>query len=131
MAEDWKVYCMMFREREKTYVGCTNDVGRRFRQHNGLLAGGARYTTSAVARSRSPIRHTFWTPVFVVHGLPNRRAALQFEWALKHATLDCRTERDLVKRRYAALDRVLAMDRVTQRAEPLADWRVRVEKFQE
>ena len=60
----------------RTYVGCTNNPARRIRQHNGGLAGGARYTQA-------------WRPwrfAFVVSGFGSdgKRDALSFEWHLKH-----------------------------------------------
>ena len=41
---DWYVYVLTSTVRAVTYVGCTNDVERRVRQHNGELSGGARFT---------------------------------------------------------------------------------------
>ena len=41
---DWYVYVLTSTVRAITYVGCTNDVQRRVRQHNGELSGGARFT---------------------------------------------------------------------------------------
>jgi putative endonuclease len=43
-AELWYVYVLTSAVRAITYVGCTNDVTRRVRQHNGELVGGARFT---------------------------------------------------------------------------------------
>ena len=40
----WHVYVLTSTVRAITYVGCTNDVQRRVRQHNGELSGGARFT---------------------------------------------------------------------------------------
>lgn len=40
----WHVYVLVSTVRAVTYVGCTNDVTRRVRQHNGELAGGAKFT---------------------------------------------------------------------------------------
>ena len=40
----WWVYVLASTVRTVTYVGCTNDVPRRVRQHNGELSGGARFT---------------------------------------------------------------------------------------
>lgn len=57
-----------------TYVGYTVNAARRLRQHNGELRGGARATSM-----RRPWRH-----LAIVRGFPTARAALQFEWALKH-----------------------------------------------
>lgn len=57
----------------KTYCGCTNNLGRRLRQHNGLLRGGA-YST----RSGRP-----WDFACVVGPFSCKNMALRFEWFLK------------------------------------------------
>jgi len=120
----WLVYCLQFGRGEKTYVGATNDFTRRLRQHNDELVGGAIYTTSAVTASRGSKQ---WTPVFAVRGFPSQRAALQFEWALKHETMGHRSERNLVLRRRHALDSLMRKDRVTSKADLLSSWPLRIE----
>lgn len=40
----WHVYVLVSTVRAVTYVGCTNDVPRRVKQHNGELFGGAKFT---------------------------------------------------------------------------------------
>lgn len=120
----WVVYCLEFQGGSKTYVGATNNFPRRIRQHNGELAGGAKYTTSAAKSSRS---ETPWKPLFVVHGFPSSQAALQFEWALKHETLRHRTDANLPNRRRAALQSLLTKERVTSNAAPLASWPLTVQ----
>jgi putative endonuclease len=40
----WFVYVLYSENRKRHYTGCTNDLERRLRQHNGELAGGAKYT---------------------------------------------------------------------------------------
>ena len=59
----------------RSYVGVTNDIGRRLRQHNGFLAGGARYTTMF-----KPWR------MHALFRLRNRHDALSLEWKVKHRT---------------------------------------------
>ena len=56
------------------YVGCTNDVPRRFLQHQGLLPGGAHCTAS----------HRPWKLAAVFGSYANRSEALRAEYALKH-----------------------------------------------
>lgn len=59
----------------KIYVGVTNNLQRRLRQHNGALKrGGAKYT-----RKYRP-----WTVVATVRHFATQQEALQFEWALQH-----------------------------------------------
>lgn len=59
------------------YVGCTVDVARRIRQHNGELVGGARYTS----------KHRPWTPhPLALYGpYKDRSEAQRAEYALKHS----------------------------------------------
>lgn len=57
----------------RSYVGVTNDIARRMRQHNGEIAGGARYTT----------RFKPWR-VHAMFQLRNRHDALSLEWKVKH-----------------------------------------------
>lgn len=64
----------VLRSGARTYVGATVDLRRRLRQHNGQLAGGARRT-----RGRQ------WEVHFFVEHFEDFRAALSFEWHLKHA----------------------------------------------
>lgn len=128
--DEWLVYCIKFKpQAQRTYVGATNDFTRRLRQHNGQLKGGAKYTTAAVKRSRSPSRHTFWQPIFVVRGFPDRRSALQFEWALKDQTMHHRSVRDLVERRRTALAHLMCKDRATSKSPLLASLPLRVEHY--
>ena len=46
---DWHVYLLRCAD-GSLYAGVTSDLDRRVRQHNGELAGGARYT-----RGRRPV----------------------------------------------------------------------------
>jgi len=57
-----------------TYVGITNNLKRRLRQHNGEICGGAKYTK----RARP------WRIFLVVEGFRSKRDVLQFEWQIKH-----------------------------------------------
>ena len=40
----WK--CYIIYNKNKSYVGITNNLNKRIRQHNGMIKGGAKYTTS-------------------------------------------------------------------------------------
>lgn len=105
------VYCLTNQAGSHTYVGVTNDMRRRLRQHNGALRGGARYTR----------RHkTIWRLLFVVDDLPDRRTALQLEWRLHRRALPSPRGspfgRGAAGRRALQLQRALSMERVTASA---------------
>lgn len=61
-------YTLVGRKR-KTYVGITNDMTHRLRQHNGEIKGGARAT-----RSGGP-----WRVAYLVK-CKDKSQALSFEW---------------------------------------------------
>ena len=43
---DYIVYLLINTSNQYTYLGITNNSERRLRQHNGILKGGAKYTTA-------------------------------------------------------------------------------------
>lgn len=61
----------------RTYVGCTNNMKRRIRQHNGEIKGGARYTT----------KFRPWVVKFMVFGFGSSRSmACKFETHWKRSS---------------------------------------------
>ena len=56
-----------------SYVGITNDFKRRFRQNNGDINGGAKYTK----------KRNFWYPICIIDGFETMKEAMQCEWRLK------------------------------------------------
>lgn len=68
-------YCLVSDKNPKsTYFGCTNNLARRLRQHNGEITGGARST-----HGNRP-----WSLWYYVTGFgDNKRQALRFEWFVK------------------------------------------------
>lgn len=56
------------------YVGCSTNVFRRLRQHNGLLVGGGKYTS----------KHRPWLLRAIYGPFGNQSEALKAERALKH-----------------------------------------------
>jgi len=70
-AKGWHVYVLRCRD-GSLYTGVARDVERRLRQHNGELAGGARYT-----RGRRPVT-LLWSEAHVDRsGAQSREAALK------------------------------------------------------
>lgn len=69
----WICY-IICNEKGRTYVGVTNNMTRRLRQHNELICGGAKST-----RGKGP-----WFLSTYVHGFPDQSAALKFEWRMHH-----------------------------------------------
>ena len=62
-----------------SYVGITNNLNRRLRQHNKVIKGGAKYTSLIKS-----MLTTNWDYACYVDGFKNKKDALRFEWALKH-----------------------------------------------
>mgnify|MGYP005994524877 CR=1 FL=1 len=62
-----------------SYVGITNNLRRRLRQHRGELVGGAKYTSS----KRMLYPNLNWQLAMLVHGFPTIKDALSFEWHVK------------------------------------------------
>lgn len=110
-------YLLHSEQTHRTYVGITADITRRIRQHNGLVAGGAKYT-----RMGRP-----WHVHATVHGFPNRRAALQFEWAWKHGTRSA-SGRTPLHRRLVALEILLRREKWTANAPAASSIKLTVSK---
>ena len=51
----------------------TNDFFKRWKQHNKLLKGGAKYTS----------KYDNWTPICIIDGFKTKSEAMQCEWKLK------------------------------------------------
>jgi predicted GIY-YIG superfamily endonuclease len=76
MEEKYLCYIITSNDSSKTYVGITNNLERRLRQHNGEIVGGAKYT-----KLGRP-----WRISALVTGFKDHQQVLQFEWALKYMT---------------------------------------------
>lgn len=112
-------YTLVSADGRCTYVGITNCLARRLRQHNGELSGGAKYTTR---------RGSGWTVAWVVSGFGTKVAALQFEWALHHCR---RGKAPALRRRWTQLRHVCAKVRWTSQAPLAADVPLCVEWWME
>jgi predicted GIY-YIG superfamily endonuclease len=102
----WSVYLLESLDGRRTYVGMTNNLDRRLRQHNHELVGGA---VATAGRD--------WRRLVSIQGFPDQRAALQFEWRWKQLT---RKEASGTPRlrRFRALQTLLSLDRPTTAAVP-------------
>lgn len=105
MNETHQYVCYVLENTTKThtYVGITNNLKRRLRQHNGEIRGGARYT-----RGGRP-----WTLAAVVAGFKNKSDVLSFEWFMHRRPPYVPNTRPLtrVQRRIQAAQRLMTRDR--------------------
>lgn len=69
-------YLLLAADGKHTYIGCSNNVEKRLRQHNGEICGGAQYTCRPEWRP--------WVHAAIVSGFTTRKSALSFEWHAKH-----------------------------------------------
>lgn len=68
------LYSINPKYKNHTYIGKTNDLTRRLRQHNGEIAGGARST-----KATQP--HEYLCKIC---GFETESQALKYEWSFKH-----------------------------------------------
>jgi len=101
---DW--LCYLIQSDNRTYVGITNNLARRLRQHNGAIKGGAKAT-----------RGRRWALLCTVGGFPSVTAVKQFEWRMHHPP---RRASGLAGR-LRSLEAVLALPRWTKSAPLSAD----------
>ncbi len=59
----------------RSYIGMTNDFFKRWKQHNKILKGGAKYTS----------KYENWSPICIIDGFKTKSEAMQCEWKLKRA----------------------------------------------
>lgn len=103
----YSVYVLESGDRERTYVGLTNNLVKRLRQHNGIIKGGARYTSMK----------TNWKLACLVHGFNTDSQARKLEWRMHHTRTSGKFKRPL-HRRIQELNQVLLMNRWTKSCEP-------------
>lgn len=87
-----------------TYVGITNNLKRRLRQHNGELVGGAKAT-----KGKGP-----WEFVCVLSGFPDETNLRQFEWRMHRLS---RRSRGGMASRIRNLKKLLEMKKWTKGAQ--------------
>ena len=67
----------LLKNEKKSYIGYTNNIERRLRQHNGEIKGGAKYTT------RNKNDNNLWEPICIVYGFEDKCEAMKCEWEWK------------------------------------------------
>ena len=79
----FSVYLLVHSESNRTYIGSTNNLNRRIRQHNGEIRGGARYTTSFRGTGK-------WMYLFQLNCLTKSEAlSLEKQAKSQCSTLNC------------------------------------------
>lgn len=98
---EWFCYILMSQDKKHTYIGKTNDIHRRLRQHNGEISGGAKSTR----------KHRPWHHICLVSGFKSEIEALRFEYMMK------RFKRSNGLGRFNTLNSILSSDRLYQKLE--------------
>ena len=93
------VYILYSIENKRTYVGYTVNPVRRILQHNGVLKGGAKYTSAF-----GP-----WVLFCLIGGFSDNIEALQAEWALKHVS----KKRKTIAQRLTDLNALMKKEKFT------------------
>jgi structure-specific endonuclease subunit SLX1 len=119
MSSSFFVYLLQSSDQKNTYVGATVDVQRRLRQHNNLISGGARATTSKVKS-----KGVEWHLVCYVKGFPTWVCALQFEWRFKQLTrkLSWMKDTNPLQKRRMALEELMSLEKSTVKAIPFSEY---------
>ena len=105
---EWYVY--LIKNRQYTYVGCTNNIDNRIRKHNGEIVGGAKYTKS---------KGKGWEYICYLSGFNNQIDALRFEWAFKHVKYNKRLSP--IEKRIKCLEILLNKDYWTSKSPIASD----------
>lgn len=87
------------------YVGSTPQPAKRIRQHNSIIKGGAKSTTSKL-NILEPIDGLCWNYQFLLMTEYDKRKALSLEWHIKHKTKNIKNINNLLKR----IDEILPND---------------------
>ena len=69
-------YLLFSEDGKRSYIGATNNINKRLRQHNGILKGGAKATCGRT-----------WKRVCHVSGFSSWSDATKFEWRWKRRSL--------------------------------------------
>jgi len=95
---DYNVYLLYNSVNNYTYIGSTNNLTRRIRQHNGELVGGAKYT-------RNKKQNGSWIIYGIINNL-DKHTALSIEKKIQIKSKKSKGKTPL-ERRIAAINLIL------------------------
>uniref|UniRef100_A0A6C0F5N9 GIY-YIG domain-containing protein n=1 Tax=viral metagenome TaxID=1070528 RepID=A0A6C0F5N9_9ZZZZ len=102
----------LLKNKNKSYIGMTNDFWRRWRQHNGWIRGGAKYTTRNTSDE-------LWMPLLIIDNFKTKKEAMQCEWKLKR-------KKGYMKRVEWAYTLLTSHDRWTQKSPIIKSQKLQV-----
>lgn len=102
----WCVYLFYNKKRNKTYLGCTSDIKRREKQHNGKLKGGAKNTK---LKHRSTDTNDRWILKGLITGEMNRSTSGKLESKIRKSKI------------YGLENRLLKMESEAEELEHMFD----------
>jgi putative endonuclease len=103
VSSGYLVYLLLAEDKTRSYVGLTNNLAKRLRQHNQEIKGGARYT-----------RGKAWRLVLAIRGFASDRCARQLEWRLhRYGRCNRRSGKDVLEKRVRHLCDAMNMERWT------------------
>lgn len=86
----YNVYILKNSVNNRTYLGITNNINRRIRQHNGEIKGGAKYTTAFKGEG-------VWEYTYILNNLTKNKA-LSIERIVKNKRNKFRGKNGLIKK---------------------------------
>ena len=95
---DKTYFCYWIVSGRSSYIGATVNPTKRLKQHNRINAGGAKRTHGKL-----------WSFQCVISGFRTWREALQFEWAAKYYSKQCRG----IESRRASMEALMRKERWT------------------
>jgi len=99
--KNYVVYLLVHSHHSKTYIGMTNNMEHRLRQHNNEIKGGAKYTT----RNKGNSNDEKWILYGYIPNL-NKHQALSIEKRIQIKSRKIKKE-EPVERRLEAIDIIL------------------------
>ena len=91
-SNNYCIYLLKHTEHNKTYLGITNNQKRRIRQHNCIIKGGAKYTSSNLGTGK-------WVYHLIIPNLTKSKA-LSYERIIKNKRRKGRGKTPLDRRIY-------------------------------